>query len=248
VYRPDDTPVAWNVARGAPTKVKTLFAFLLAKGMSGATQEQLVDLLWPEQTDFEKGLSRLHHTVHCLRRALEPELGGDGKGSRYILREGERYFLRLPRNAWIDVAAFEELCYQGEYLTRLGREEDALACYLAAERLYAGDYLADIPLEYVERLDDDWCWSRRFWLQEMHIKLFLCLAELYLKRGAYREALAYYRKALTQDPTREEAHQGMMRVFREAGRRDALARQHQLWQEFLHRLDGDLFDPETAER
>ncbi len=246
VYRPDGTQVSWNVAKGAPTKVRTLFAFLLVKGVSGATQERLVDLLWPDQIDFEKGLARLYHTIHCLRRALEPDLVGHRKESRYLLREGGRYFLNLPRNAWIDVTAFEELCYQGEYLIRLGREEDALACYLAAERLYAGDYLADIPLEYAGRLDDDWCWSRRFWLQEMYIKLFLGTAELYLKRGAYREALAYYRKALMEDPTRQEAHQGMMRVFHQAGRRDALARQYRLWQELLHRLGEDAMGAEVA--
>lgn len=248
VYRNDGTQVAWDVARSAPTKVKTLFAFLLARGQAGATREELVDLLWPDQDDLEKGLTRLYHTVHCLRRALEPDLAEQGKRSRFVLHEGDRYFLALPEGSWIDVLAFEEFCYQGEYLARLGRDDDALACYLAADRLYAGDYLADIPLEYTERLDIDWCWSRRFWLKEMYIKLFLCIAELYLNRGAYREALAYYRKALTEDPTREEAHQGMMRVFRQAGRRDALARQYRLWQELMLHGDDELAGAETADR
>jgi len=80
----------------------------------------------------------------------------------------------------------------------------------------------------------------------MYIKLFLCIAELYLQREAYRDALAYYRKALSEDPTREEAHQGMMRVFRQAGRRDALARQYRLWQELLLHGDDDLVGTETA--
>jgi two-component SAPR family response regulator len=245
VHRHDGTQVSWDVARGATVKTKTLFAFLLEQGQAGAARERLVDLLWPDQDDLDKGLARLYHTVHCLRRALEPDLVGREKASRYVLREGDRYYLALPEDSWIDAVTFEQFCYQGEYLTRIGQDEDALACYQAAERLYTGDFLGDIPLEYTERLDDDWCWSRRYWLEEMYIKLHLCLAELYLKRGASREALAYYRKALTADPAREEAHQGLMRVFRQAGRRDALVRQHRLWQELLHRLDDGPIDAET---
>lgn len=243
VFRHDGTRVSWDVAKGATTKVKTLFAFLLEqKQQGGATKERLVDLLWPEQDDLDKGLARLYHTVHCLRLALEPSLNGYGKASQYVLYEGGRYILSLPEHSWIDAVAFEQLCYQGEHLLQREQDEDALACFQAAERLYAGEFLADIPLEYTGRLDDDWCWSRRYWLSDVYVKLHLYLAKLHLKGGASREALMYYRKALTLDPMRQEAHEGMMRTLGQAGRRDALLRQYRLYQELAQRLNFEIGD------
>jgi DNA-binding SARP family transcriptional activator len=237
VYRPDGTLVNWDMPKGATRKVRTLFAYLLEREKAGATAERLVDLLWPNQKDTRKGLGRLYHTVHCLRLALEPQLS-TGRASRYVLYEGDRYFLALPDDSWIDVVAFDRLCHRGEDLARLGEDDDALVCYLGAEDLYKGDFLADIPLVYAERVDDDWCWSRRYWLREMYLKLFLSLAELHLRRGAVSESLSYWQKALAMDPCCEEAHRGMMRAFYQAGRRDALVRQYSLCTDLLRREEG----------
>jgi len=253
VYRPDGTLVNWDMTKGATRKVKTLFAYLLERERAGATAERLADLLWPNQKDTHKGLARLYHTVHCLRLALEPQLS-TGRASRYVLYEGDRYFLTLP-DAWIDVVAFDRLCHRGEDLARLGEDDpfdfaqdgDALACYLGAEDLYRGDFLADIPLVYAERVDDDWCWSRRYWLREMYLKLLLYLAELYLKRGAVSESLSYWQRALAMDPCCEEAHRGMMRAFYQAGRRDALVRQYSLCTDLLRREEGRAPDVRTAQ-
>ena len=246
VYRPDGTLVKWDMTKGATRKVKTLFAYLLEREKAGATAERLADLLWPNQKDTRKGLARLYHTVHCLRLALEPQLS-TGRASRCVLYEGDRYFLTLPDDSWIDVVAFDRLCHRGEDLARLGEDDDALLCYLGAEDLYRGDFLVDIPLLYAERVDDDWCWSRRYWLREMYFKLLLCLAELYLKRGAVSESLSYWQRALAMDPCCEEAHRGMMRAFYQAGRRDALVRQYSLCTDLLHREEGRAPDVRTAQ-
>jgi two-component SAPR family response regulator len=246
VYRPDGTLVNWDMTKGATRKVKTLFAYLLEREKAGAPAERLADLLWPNQKDTYKGLARLYHTVHCLRLALEPQLNM-GRTSRYVFYEGDRYFLALPDDSWVDVVTFDRLCHRGEDLTRLGEDEDALVCYLGAEDLYKGDFLADIPLLYAERVDDDWCWSRRYWLREMYLKLFLSLAELYLRCGAISESLSYWQKALDMDPCCEEAHQGMMRAFYQAGRRDALARQYSLCTDLLRREEGRAPDARTAQ-
>jgi len=253
VYRPDGSLVNWDMTKGATRKVKTLFAYLLEREKAGATAERLADLLWPNQRDRRKGLARLYHTVHCLRLALEPQLS-TGRDSRYMLYEGDRYFLALPDDSWIDVVAFDRLCHRGEDLARLGEDDpfdfaqdgDALACYLGAEDLYKGDFLANIPLVYAERVDDDWCWSRRYWLREMYLKLLLYLAELYLKRGAVSESLSYWQRALAMEPCCEEAHRGMMRAFYQAGRRDALVRQYSLCTDLLRREEGRAPDVRTA--
>lgn len=245
VQRHDDTVVNWNVAKGATKKIKTLFAYLMECGKTGASMEQLADLLWPDAADRQKALGRLYHTVHALRMALEPGLT-DGRASRHLLIRDGRCFLLLPDETWVDATAFEQFCYRGERLIEAGDEENALACYLTADKLYAGDLLADIPLAYAERTDDDWCWSRRYWLQEMHLKLLVGLASIYRRRGAVREALANARRALAVDPCNEAAHREMMHSLHQAGRPDALERQYEICQQVLQRFEGVPPDDETT--
>ncbi|MFQ5614461.1 MAG: MEDS domain-containing protein [Anaerolineae bacterium] len=244
VHRHDGTPVNWSAAKGATRKVKTLFAYLLERGKAGATMEHLADLLWPDESDTGKALGRLYHTVHALRLALEPDLT-KGPASRYLtIREGQ-CFLALPDETWLDVTAFEQFCYRGERLLEASDDENALACYLAADHLYAGDLLADIPVAYAERIDDDWCWSRRYWLQEMYLKLLVGMAGIYRRRGAAQEGLGYARRALALDPCNEAAHRELMRIFHQTGRPDALDRQYHLCREVLSRHENRPPDPET---
>ncbi|MBI4769754.1 MAG: MEDS domain-containing protein [Chloroflexi bacterium] len=245
LQRPDGSPVNWNVAKGASRKIRTLFAYLLQRGKAGATTEQLADLLWPEQGDTRKALGRLYHTIHALRRALEPDLPGARKSDYLLIHEGRCYLL-LPEETWVDAAAFEQFCYRGERLLGAGDDENALACYLAAEKLYGGELLADIPLAYTQNVDDDWCYSRRYWLQEMHHKLLVGLAGIYRRRGAVQEALDYAGSALAADPCHEAAHCEMMRILHLAGRPDALERQYRTCEQALLRQEGRPPDPETA--
>lgn len=246
VQRHDGTPVNWNAAKGAATKkIKTLFAYLMECGKTGASMEQLADLLWPDAADGQKALGRLYHTVHALRAALEPDLT-NGRASRHLLIRDGRCFLLLPDETWVDATAFEQFCYRGERLIEAGDDDNALACYLAADKLYAGDLLADIPLAYAERTDDDWCWSRRYWLQEMYLKLLVGLAAIHRRRGAVQEALGHARRALALDPCNEAAHREMMLDLHRAGRPDALVRQYEICQQVLRRSESGPPDAETT--
>jgi DNA-binding SARP family transcriptional activator len=245
VHRHDGSPVNWNVAKGATKKSKTLFAYLLERGKTGATMEQLADLLWPDKTDTQQALGRLYHTIHALRLALETDLAR-GQDSRHLLIREGRCFLRLPEETWIDATAFEQFCYKGERLLEAGDDDNALACYLAAEKLYGGDLLADIPLTYAERTSDDWCWSRRYWLQEMYLKLLVGLAGIYRRRSAIQEAMGYSRNALALDPANEAAHREMMQILHCAGRPDAVDRQYHLCRQILLRQDDRQPEAETA--
>lgn len=244
VYRQDGTLVRWNTIRGATQKVKTLFAYLLHRGQKGAAAEELADLLWPEASSTKQSLNRLYHTVHCLRKALSPELTSS-RDSPFVPNRDERYFLALPAGTWVDIPVFEELCYKAEQLLRENNDEESLILHLAAERLYRGVLLADLPVEHTENLEDDWCWSRRYWLQEMYLKMLTYIAGTYRRRHDIPRALAYGEKVLSIDPCAERAHQEMMRIFHLAGRRDALDRQYQLCTQALRRYAGCAPSPTT---
>lgn len=237
VYDQDGSEVQWNLIPGATLKTKTLFAYLLHRGQEGATAEELADLLWPDAGSMKKSLNRLYHTVHCLRTALSPEMDS-GRESSFVLNYDNRYFLALPPGTWIDIPVFEQLCYRGEHLLHENKNGEALICHKAAEKLYSGDLLADLPLIYVENLDHDWCWSDRYWLREMYMKMLSDMAQIYRRDGDARRAIAYCEKALKIDPCAEKSHMEMMRVFHMTGRRDALERQYRLYGEALQRYEG----------
>lgn len=227
VYRHDGSAVQWSAANGATLKTKTLFAYLLHCGAKGANAEDIADLLWPQANDVSQSMNRLYHTVHCLRMVLSPELKSS-RASPYVLGHDHHYHLSLPEGTWMDAPVFEQFCRRGEKLLQADQLEEALACHLAAEQLYTGHLLADIPTEYAQNVDRDWCWSRRYWLDEIYIKMLTQMCSVYRRLGNLERAIAYAENVLKLEPCCELAHQELMRIFHLSGRRDAIERQYRL--------------------
>jgi two-component SAPR family response regulator len=227
IYRQDSTPVQWNVANGATTKTKTLFAYLLHCGVKGASAEEIADLLWPQADSLSKSLNRLYHTIHCLRLALSPDLKCS-RTSPYVIGHDHHYHLSLPEGTWVDVPTFEQFCRRAEKLLKADQLEEALACYASAERLYTGSLLSDIPIEYAENIDRDWCWSRRYWLEEIHVKMLTQMSCVHRRLENLERAIVYAERALELEPCFELAHQELMHIFHQSGRRDAIERQYRL--------------------
>lgn len=237
IERQDGTSVQWSLANGATTKTKTLFAYLLHCGAKGASSEEIADLLWPQADCMSKSLNRLYHTIHCLRIALSPELKCS-RESPYVLGHDGHYRLCLPQGTWVDVPVFEQLCHRGQKLFKTDRLEDALVCYLSAERLYTGELLTDIPPEYTQNIERDWCWSRRFWFEEIYVKLLAHISQIYRRLDDLERAALYAEKALDLEPCFELAHQELMHIFHLSGRRDAVERQYRLCTGVLKRQEN----------
>ncbi len=235
VYRANGSQVEWAVTGGATMKTKTLFAYLLQQGGKGARADDLADLLWPDAESAETARNRLYHTVRSLRQALEgPRCDHEGG---YVLRDGSSYVLTPPDRSWLDISAFEQLCRQSQSHVKAGDLDEALVCLRAADRLYTGDLFEDIPSEYVDDQERDWCWTRRYWLRDMYLKVQRDAARIYRGRAEYSAALSHCQKALKVDPLAEFAHEEAMRVFAAQGRREAIERQYALYSESLSRFD-----------
>jgi DNA-binding SARP family transcriptional activator len=128
---------------------------------------------------------------------------------------------------------FQELCYRGARLLRDGDVAQALICYESAERIYTGDYLADIPQHYADYAEDDWFWSRRYWLRDMYVKLLYGIATIQRAQGQIAAALSYADRALRIEPTSEAAQREKLLALHAARRRDALDRQYRLYCQLL---------------
>lgn len=244
VYRQDGSPIQWNRIPGATVKTKTLFAFLLSRGVQGASAEETADLLWPDSPSMEQSLNRLYHTVHCLRSSLDPGSTAS-RGSPLLACREHRYYLTLPEGTWIDVPIFEEFCHRGEHLLEADQLEESLVCHQVAEKLYGGPLFADIPPKYAENDDNNWCWSRRYWLQQTHLKMLTYTAQIFRRLRDIDQAVLYGEQALSVDPCFEPAHRELMRSFHLSARPDALERQYRLCGEALKRYEARVLSGET---
>ncbi len=228
--------IDWNTGAGSTRKLKTLFAFLLLRGEKGATGRELADLLWPDAESEKVAMNRLYHAIRYLRAVLG-EPSGSTRKSSFVVQQNAMYFLRLPSDSWVDLPMFQELCFNGNGHWQEGNLEQCRICYESAERLYTGDLFMDIPNQYIDNTQNDWCWSKRMWFRDMYHKLLYSLARIHRQTGDLPRALIYADRALDENPVLDEAHKEKMLALAELGRTDALHRQYRIYMESLKKFE-----------
>jgi DNA-binding SARP family transcriptional activator len=124
-----------------------------------------------------------------------------------------------------DVAAFEDehaLAKQA-----LAQEDDKAArgALEAIIDLYRGDY--------VQPFYSDWCIFRRERLRITYLDARHHLAQLAWRCEAFEESASHFQHVLVVDPSREEAHYGLMRCYLRQGKRTLALRQYQRCRETL---------------
>jgi DNA-binding SARP family transcriptional activator len=216
VYTSGSTPVDWRVSGGSPVKTKLLFAYLLTRGARATHADQLAEVIWPDNRSEDDKRKRLHHTISSLRKVLG--------GKETIHRSGQQYRLMIPPGSWIDMERFEQLCRRGLALLTHDNLDAAYKVYAAAERLYRGDLFASLPVESLDYELEDWCMSRRTWLNSMAAKLNYDMSKVLRRTGQLNGALLHCQKSLEFDPTDENGNLEMVRVLLDQGRLDAVAR------------------------
>jgi DNA-binding SARP family transcriptional activator len=212
-------------------KPKLLVQLLTLQPHHQLHREQVMELLWPD-SDPEAAANSLHKAIHMARHALEPELKS-GADSRFIITQSQQVILRAPQKLWIDVDAFEERA------ARAVRSADVEA-YEAALSLYAGDLLIEDPYE-------DWAAPRREQLRQVRQDLLSGAAHVYEAEGSYRQSIERLRELLDCDPTNEEVHRRLMRLYALTGNRRQALRQYRQCAETVSRELATEPDRETAE-
>jgi DNA-binding SARP family transcriptional activator len=78
--------------------------------------------------------------------------------------------------------------------------------------------------DFLPEVDRAWCVPKREQLRNKYIEALIQSARCREARGAFEEAVAWYRRALEEDELREDVHRRIMQAYVEVGRRsDALA-------------------------
>jgi predicted ATPase/DNA-binding SARP family transcriptional activator len=204
---------AWRL-RKAANLVKLL---ALAAG-NRLHREQVMYTLWPH-LGTSAASNNLRQTVHSARRTLDPTMG-----SRYLASRDESLVLCPESFLWVDVDAFEEAA-------RSARRSREPAVYRVALDLYTGELL---PTDRYE----EWAEEPRRRLQERYLSLLQGLAHLHEELADYDSAIDTLRRVVLEEPIREEAHVGLMRLYALVGNNKEALAQYGRLEETLSRALG----------
>jgi DNA-binding SARP family transcriptional activator len=208
VYVDDQLVEGWN-----GNKAVSVFKYLLLRRRRRVPKDVLFELFWPDQ-EPEACRRNLHQTVYSLRHTLRrfrPQV-------RYVLFEGDCYFLNEEVDVWIDAEAFSEHVENGQRLEEEAEIQDALAEYGNAVSLYHGHLLE-------ESLYDDWLGVERERLRSEFRLAVGRLADSYIDRAEFSAAVILCQKALSLDRCDEEAHRRLMLCYEAQGQRHLALRQ-----------------------
>jgi predicted ATPase/DNA-binding SARP family transcriptional activator len=204
---------------GSPVEVKrakasALTAYLACNPQRHA-RSHLVGLFWPE-VDETRGLASLRNTLWELQRLLGPGwLEADRTGVQ----------LRPEPAVWVDVQHFQQLLKRAGAVGRMPTEEELGALSQAVE-LYRGRLLEGLVVPDCSAFDE---WlslsAERYHQQATQALERLCTA--LVSRGRLKEALPQAQRLVALDPTNEESHRVLIRLYAWLGRWSDALRQHQ---------------------
>lgn len=207
----------------ARRKSKLLVKLLALQPHHRLHREQIIELLWPEQSAGAAANS-LYKALHAARRSLEPQ-PQSGAVSNFILAQDDQIILTAPQELLVDAEEFE-----GRAAAAF-REQSAPALQAALE-LYQGDLLP-------EDLYEEWAAARREHLRSTYQRLLLTLGRMYGEQGRYENGLELLGRLVNLDPSNEEAHRQMMLFYASTGRRAEALRQYRRCEDALRvEMDG----------
>lgn len=220
-FRVERDDLATPVSRWQRRSAKTLTKLLATAPGHALHREQVLELLWPG-SNLDSALNSFGKTLHAARRAFQPGLLPRER-SPYLLMVDSMVALNTE-HVVVDADQFEQAAYDALRRREISASESALAAY-------TGDVLPEDRYA-------DWCAERRDFLADMRVRLLLDLADLFEARGALNESGDRLRMVLAQDPTREDIHRRLMRLYTEMGTPDQAVRQfHACEQVLQHELD-----------
>jgi predicted ATPase/DNA-binding SARP family transcriptional activator/DNA-binding CsgD family transcriptional regulator len=191
-------------------------------------REQVMDMLWPD-LGAKAAANNLRHALHVARRVFDPD---PSAASSYLNLQGDQLALCPGEQLWVDLEAFEETAAAAR------RSKDPTA-YRVAIELYSGELLPEDRYE-------EWAETRREELRRLSLTLLTELASLYEVRGEHEPAVEALRSVVAEEPTLEEAHAGLMRLYALSGRPgEAMAQYGRLCEVLSTRLDAE---PSAATR
>ena len=202
---------AWRLQRA-----RTLVQVLALAPRYRLHREQLVEVLWPDRR-LAAAANSLNQVLYVARRVLALD---QESAAGYLEITGDVVCLSDHSAPWVDVDAFKAA-------STTARARRDLAAYRAAIACYTGDLLP-------ENLYAEWAEEHRLALRQEYNALLIDAADLH-RDDDPAWLLAALHRLLDLDPTHEEAHAALMRLYAQAGETHRALRQYDLLVQALRR-------------
>jgi DNA-binding SARP family transcriptional activator len=178
-----------------------LICYLLLNRHHPHHRERLAAVFWSE---YPTTTSRkyLRNTIWRLRHALQ---AAGVPVDEYLLITDDSISFTSSASYWLDIEAFEVAIAECQDLAGQDLTPEQWARLENAVQLYVGDLLEDIY--------EDWCLCDRERLRLMYMNALGRLLVFHEHNGTYERGLDYGRRILDCDPTRENVHRQLMRLF-----------------------------------
>ncbi len=182
------------------------------------SRDALIEMLWPG-ADAEAVASRLHVTLHALRKVIEPKK--TGRRWVHIVNRGDGYLLDSSSPYSADIVDFRSYLEQAR-IAEVGRSpaNEVAERLERAVALYRGDLYADD--ERTEWLD-----AERVSYRRQYLDALFRLARYHCRSASWDRAIDVLNQALAVDPLREDLHQLLIHSQWSAGRREEARRSYE---------------------
>lgn len=204
-------------------KAAALLAYLAFYSHGPHPRELLTEILWPND-DPSKARTRLRIALSSLRRQLEPP--GVPAGGVII---ADRLSVQLNPSVFeTDVARFEE-CIRSA--ARANSDTERIQWLVQAVGQHRGPLL---PCFF-----EEWVVPEQQRLTRLLVQALRQLSSLSEKEGDLQRAIEFGVRAITADPSLEETHAELIRLYAATGQPSAALRQYrELEQRLRQEFDG----------
>ena len=180
-------------------KLWTLLEYIIYFRKREVSQNELIDLLWPEGDEIGNPANTLKTLLYRVRAMVE-ELGFED-GSQLIVYRRGTYAWNPPIPCEIDIEMFDDLCNIIE--TADISKEERLAHMLKAIEIHKGDFLPKSELE-------SWVVPINTYYRSQYVKLVTKTIELLQEADRDEDIINICQKAIIIDPYEEFFHHNII--------------------------------------
>lgn len=175
-------------------QVWNLLEYLIANRAKSISQEELVDVLWPDG-DSSSPANALKNLIYRIRIILQEYGIPNARDVIRYTRGSYGWDARFPCR--VDTEQFEELIREAEKEGRA--DEERIASYSRVLALYKGDFLPGSSYE-------EWVVPLSGYYRAMYQKAVNRVCALLMQKQRYAEVVAICEKATAVDPFEESPH------------------------------------------
>jgi LuxR family transcriptional regulator, maltose regulon positive regulatory protein len=224
IYRDPRRPLAadaWTTKRA-----RDILCFIVSRRHRRAAKDVIIETFWGE-TEAESVAKNFHPTVSHIRKALNSNQ--PLKQNFLLYRDGD-YQLNSDFAYAIDIEEFDRLVAAASVARRKGEQDERLAAYEAAIKLYRG--------EFMQGCYDDWVEEQRSYYREQYLHMLEALVTVAHAAQEWPRALQLAQQILRDDPFREDIHCQVMRAHAAQGNRVAVKEQYETLRSLLRKELG----------